>query len=330
MILLHQHIAYPTAQLSNIVRLPSVCSAETCQLAAIETSSISQKFLTYSESNIVVAQFPFCAFVAARVLLGSPLSLSLSYLSYFLLVIKLIWLVHWKFYGAPLAAEYFTLLQSLRDMSHRWQGYLYPRSVTVLADSNEQKQHQDLAGRYVALLEGLHSKCLNEQILSTEKLFHYDVITGLDISRTHADKSPRSVTASRNGTGNQELSMAVDKFTAQTHNPQSFWGSFSNNMSVPGNELGTVPRHNTTFASVYAGNINGCGVSESYGGTNQNTHAQPTAFGFDGTTSDDELTLMSNVLLDHQFSQMDRVITLDGADFTWEMDDLAANWQNPA
>jgi sulfite reductase beta subunit-like hemoprotein len=70
MILLHQHIAYPAAQLSNIVRLPSACSAETCQLAAIETSSIAQKFLTYSESEIVVAQFPFCAFVAARVLLG--------------------------------------------------------------------------------------------------------------------------------------------------------------------------------------------------------------------------------------------------------------------
>jgi hypothetical protein len=216
-------------------------------------------------------------------------------------------------------------------MSQRWQGYLYPRSVTVLADNNEQKQHLDLAGRYVALLEGLHSKCLNEQIISTEKLFHYDVITGLDILQTHADKSPLSVTAAINGTGNQELSMAVDKFTAQTHNSQSFWDSFSNNMSMSGNKLGTLPRHNTTFGSVYAGNINGSGVPESYGGgTNQNTHAQPTAFGFDGTTSDDELTLMSNVLLDHQFSQMDRVITLDGTDFTWDMDDLAVNWQNPA
>jgi hypothetical protein len=70
MILLHQHLAYPPKELNDIVRLPSGCSAETCQLAAVETSSISQKFLTYSESDIVVAQFAFCAFVAARVLLG--------------------------------------------------------------------------------------------------------------------------------------------------------------------------------------------------------------------------------------------------------------------
>ena len=70
MILLHQHIAYPPVELQNIVRLPSSCSAETCQLAAIETSSISQKFLKHTEFEIVVAQFPFCAFIAARVLLG--------------------------------------------------------------------------------------------------------------------------------------------------------------------------------------------------------------------------------------------------------------------
>jgi sulfite reductase beta subunit-like hemoprotein len=70
MILLHQHIAYPPDELRDIVRLPSSCSAETCQLAAIETSSIAQKFLAHSVSDIVVAQFPFCVFIAARVLLG--------------------------------------------------------------------------------------------------------------------------------------------------------------------------------------------------------------------------------------------------------------------
>jgi hypothetical protein len=73
MILLHQHIAYPPVELQNRVRLPSSCSAETCQLAAIETSSIAQKFLTYTEFEIVLAQFPFCAFVAARVLLGEDI-----------------------------------------------------------------------------------------------------------------------------------------------------------------------------------------------------------------------------------------------------------------
>lgn len=70
MILLHQHIAYPPVELRNMVQLPSSCSAETCQLAAMEISSITNNFLARSGSEIVVAQFPFCAFVAARVLLG--------------------------------------------------------------------------------------------------------------------------------------------------------------------------------------------------------------------------------------------------------------------
>jgi hypothetical protein len=70
MILLHQHIAYPPAELRNMVQLPSSCSAETCQLAAIETSSITYKFLTHSRSEVIAAQFLFCVFIAARVLLG--------------------------------------------------------------------------------------------------------------------------------------------------------------------------------------------------------------------------------------------------------------------
>jgi hypothetical protein len=70
MILLHQHVAYPHEGLSELVRLPSDCSADTCQHAATETANITQKYLKYAESDIVPAQFAFCAFIAARVLLG--------------------------------------------------------------------------------------------------------------------------------------------------------------------------------------------------------------------------------------------------------------------
>lgn len=73
------------------------------------------------------------------------------------------------------------------------------------------------------------------------------------------------------------------------------------------------------------------GSTESYGLANPNPHApaHPAALGLNGTAADDELTLMSNVLLGHQFSQMDRVITLDGTDFTWDMGVLAP-WYDPA
>ena len=69
MILLHQHIAYPPADW-KLVRLPSSCSAETCQLAAIEIANISHKYLKYTIGGLVNAPFAFCAFVAARLLLS--------------------------------------------------------------------------------------------------------------------------------------------------------------------------------------------------------------------------------------------------------------------
>lgn len=76
MILLHQRIAYPPAEWANIVRLPSVCSAETCQNAAIEIQNITAKYLSNTpESSPVSNQFIFCVFVAARVLLGKTQSI---------------------------------------------------------------------------------------------------------------------------------------------------------------------------------------------------------------------------------------------------------------
>jgi hypothetical protein len=71
MILLHQLIAYPPADWDWGIKLPSSCSAETCQAAAVETANISQNYLGSAiKSRLVNSQFIFCVFVAARVLLG--------------------------------------------------------------------------------------------------------------------------------------------------------------------------------------------------------------------------------------------------------------------
>ena len=75
MILLHQHIAYPPLDWSDRIKLPSSCSAETCQSAAIETASIGQKYLKHTEIGILSSQFALCTFVAARILLGQCLVL---------------------------------------------------------------------------------------------------------------------------------------------------------------------------------------------------------------------------------------------------------------
>jgi len=71
MILLHQLIAYPSARWDWATRLPSRCSADTCQTAAAETSSITEKYLkSPTRSKIVNSQFIFCVFIAARVILS--------------------------------------------------------------------------------------------------------------------------------------------------------------------------------------------------------------------------------------------------------------------
>jgi hypothetical protein len=71
MILLHQRIAYPQPGLERLVKLPSSCSAETCQIAAVETQNIAKKYLKHS-TGLTSNQFAFCVFVAARVLLSKP------------------------------------------------------------------------------------------------------------------------------------------------------------------------------------------------------------------------------------------------------------------
>lgn len=75
MILLHQRIAYPQLEWAQIVKLPSTCSAETCQVAAVETANITEKYLRYTPAHSPVnSQFTFCVFMSARVLLGEVLS----------------------------------------------------------------------------------------------------------------------------------------------------------------------------------------------------------------------------------------------------------------
>ena len=73
MILLHQRIAYPDPSWSGSFKLPSFCSAEACQVSAVETTTITQKYHKYTaEYSPVTTQYAFCVFISARVLLSKP------------------------------------------------------------------------------------------------------------------------------------------------------------------------------------------------------------------------------------------------------------------
>jgi hypothetical protein len=79
MILLHQRIAYPPTEWLEVVKLPILSSAETCEAAAAETANITQKYIDNSPvESIVDSQFAFCVFVSARVLLGLLSSITLQ------------------------------------------------------------------------------------------------------------------------------------------------------------------------------------------------------------------------------------------------------------
>lgn len=167
MILLHQRVAYPPADWANIVRLPSIWSADTCQNAAIETQNITAKYLKYTPKDSPVAnQFAFCAFVAARVLL-----------------------VHWRYYGHELPRALWLLVDSLDEMAKRWRGPLQDRLQSP-GSSSGQYYHPCLAETYAAHLRDLHQRCVVDPNFSVDVLGYSTVISSNQFH--HRQQEPRS------------------------------------------------------------------------------------------------------------------------------------------
>ncbi|KAM0257241.1 hypothetical protein ACHAQJ_004479 [Trichoderma viride] len=320
-ILLHQHVAYPPRVWKDVVKLPSSCSAETCHLAAVETSSIVQKYLRYM-GGIVNSQFAFCAFVAARVLL-----------------------VHWHYSETHiLDAEFFNLLQSLKDMSDKWRGNY--KSDTTLSDTPSQQEGgrtMDLASRYAEQLEHLYSRCLNEITFSTTGLTEtlcdaslYDYIeksahnTSIISPSYTYHKHPNShghvyrryssgfeayqragVPSPTRGS-DLHASHQSDKSPVRTRHSAAYEVrgirlplEETTPLSQPGTAQSPVP----TSSSNRRGLDNSVALMNEMNAADNFSHSQPLI------TEEDELTTMSNMLLGNQFLEMDRVITLQSTDF---------------
>ena len=294
--------------------------------------------------GIVVAQFAFCAFIAGRVLLGkiSPFWFTRSPVvspSHSLLRLQRLTLsVNSKFYGTAVANEFFDLLNSLREMSRRWQGYLFLKPAVAGYDS--KRLYPDLAARYVALLEVMHAKCLSEPDLPAEKLFYHDITSDFnDVlgspmmqpslqSNVLGGKEPGDYTNNLN-----RLTMATNIHSAvekQSNDSSStpLWNTLSSSAhSVSGSivsidqVLGTTQTHpRTNDADKYQMYNNPVTLPGPQQTKNQTCPSTATVAELNGPLGD-ELSSMSNVLLDHQFSEMDRVITLDGTDFAFGMID---------
>jgi hypothetical protein len=102
-VLLHQGIAYPSAEWQSVlptigVRLPSASSAETCLIAATEVVTIVERFLRDNPATLTSPQFAFCLFICGRMLLA-----------------------HAAYYNISLPREFDVLLDSLWEISKRWK-----------------------------------------------------------------------------------------------------------------------------------------------------------------------------------------------------------------
>jgi hypothetical protein len=329
MILLHQHIAFPPASWKDVVKLPSSCSIETCQLAAVETASIVGKYLRYT-AGIVNGQFAFCAFVAARVLL-----------------------VQWRSTeSSPLSPAFSSLLESMEDMSARWLGCF------ARGPDNEQRRHlaveSDLAAAYASQLRGLQVRCASEvdfapsglaEILLDSSLAGFtekqtklvvtprqgDSYTGFDgrnVDRA-TDMSPNNASTitghhSRSPSTVSQLDRQyhlarVETFSGQRlprynrpimeHNGQST--AMAGQVAVSHQQYGVArspitpsPHIHTNGRLPVPGSVP---MNMNHGFSHM--QAQPSL------SEEDELAAMSQMLLEHQFLQMDRVIRLDGTEF---------------
>ncbi|KAB5576333.1 hypothetical protein GE09DRAFT_620751 [Coniochaeta sp. 2T2.1] len=345
MILLHQHIAYPPPSWKDVVKLPSSCSIETCQLAASETASIVEKYLHYS-GGIVNTQFAFCAFVAARVLL-----------------------VQWRSSDAnSVAPAFFSLLRSLEEMSERWLGCFSPvrNSDTPRPNSDSEPSQQatdifkgpDLAARYAAQLLSLHSRCTNDSAFAPTGLAEilldssFEGFVEKQIRPTVAERPSGSHSnfEVRNNTAVYQRSPLPNAphhsrspSTLSDHLSRRYPHIHNQGSPVsPGSPGSRPPRHARPIMDFagQTGNLAPQGpavVNSQYGNTrspnnaaslmnnshnrlpvpvNMNmqhgfSHMQPQP----SLSDEDELAAMSQMLLEHQFLQMDRVIRLDGTEF---------------
>lgn len=195
MILLHQAIAYPPEHWKFKHRLPSACSAEACCLAGIEISTISTKYLVKSHPDSPVSsQFAFCLFLAARVLL-----------------------IHWRYSpSGQLAPEFWALIQSLEELSRRWNGF----------SDDSTNAHSNVFKKYMTRLQQLHEHCILDESFQIDPTDYTN-----DLHRRRDERTTPSAAADWPG-----LAQPLD--TQSLHVVQENW---------PGDAVFTDPHVDSNF-----------------------------------------------------------------------------------
>ncbi|CBF80524.1 hypothetical protein AN8426.2 [Aspergillus nidulans FGSC A4] len=276
MILLHQPIAFPLPEWPFKSRLPSLCSMDTCQAAAVEVASITNHYLKSSlPMSPLSSQFTFCVFIAARALLLS-----------------------WKHSPRQksVAPEFWVLVQSLDAMATRWTG----------VHAGAGGRPSNLPAKYSSTLAELHRRCVQDESFSldiaryTTEISHADEMVQLqpDIlpptSHTMSDSPPPSTQRVNSGPHPTIASPALAKHIAGgSREPRG------GPDSILGQQAFSTPRVPSITPNAFSLNVDVPSADTDI----------PNIFRADLAADTEASMAMSQMLLDQQFTGLDRVIS---------------------
>ena len=289
-IMLHQRIAYPDPAWTRIVKLPSFCSAETCQNAAVETATIANKYLRYTDSSSpVTSQFAFCVYISARVLL-----------------------VHWRYesvenhnphtdgnnnnstHSGPvpdILPEFWSLLRSLEDMDRRWLG----------VGNSVGRDSKSLAGHYAQNLKDMHRQCLASSTYVVDVLGYTAFEPATKPTSWHVDAAPVPSAVPPSDAGPESLPLPPPP-------PQLQQSQQPHQQQQPQWHMQQLDQLSPTM-TVYHQQV--VASPSAYAAAAASVVGVPTG----ATMPTDDLTAISHLLLDQQFMDRDRVISFEDSFF---------------
>jgi hypothetical protein len=223
-------------------------------------------------------------------------------------------------------------------MSERWRGY---QNKVEVCDAN--RMTLDTAARYGLRLQELHTKCLNDASFCVDILGYSDTTSEHNVGglppnqltqadfETFSPRLPRNNTGECAATGSHDHredfrlyphvvtsspNISSNSNHGHRHYIASPPNSILNQLEPPYGSQGLGMDSRVTASNDMMGN----GITGDRIPSMENTGLMNMNHGSE--TIEDELSAMSHSLLGQQFLELDRVITLEGTDFDFDM----SNW----
>lgn len=239
-------------------------------------------------------------------------------------------------------------------MSRRWRGPLSESSPENTGEIDYERL--DIAGKYAVLLETMHKKALEGPDMPTDDLFLFDIASDLQEMRSQPFTS-RLMTPNLSETNPSRIILSTttnNHVTVGSRSPAAIWGA-QTSAGGPQPESNQVYKQTTAHTKDSENQFENLlspkstSVPHTLFSRAENAHEIPTTvtpptnhpFAARHLTrgssvhpismnnvptgevvsevTEDDLAAITNGLLDQNFSSLDRVITLDGTDFNFDM-----------